>query len=151
MSNYIISIENLSLQNIDILTTMSVELWPECIYEEELAAWNEIRKSPNNYCALAKINNDYAGFIHISIREDYVEGSVTNETPYLEAIYVREKYRNKHVAKQLLIHSETWIKQKGFSQLASDTAITNLDSQQFHCKAGFTEVNKIVCYIKNLQ
>ncbi len=151
MNNAHFSIELLSDENINILTTMSLELWSDCIYQDELEAWGLVKKSPDNYCALAKINDEYAGFIHVTIRNDYVEGSDTCNTPYLEAIYVRGNYRKINVASHLLSYAEEWIQQKGFTQLASDTELDNQGSQEFHTKMGFCEVSRIVCYLKNLK
>lgn len=151
MNNINFSIELLSNENIDLLTTMTLELWSDCIYQDELEAWELVKKSPDDYCALAKINAEYAGFIHVTIRNDYVEGSDSCNTPYLEAVYVRSNYRKINVASQLLSSAVKWIKQKGFTQLASDTELDNNISQEFHTKMGFREVLKLVCYIKDFK
>jgi aminoglycoside 6'-N-acetyltransferase I len=150
MNEKLFSIELLSEKNIESFALLSLLLWPECHYDEEKRQWEELMISSNDYCAIAKIKKEYVGFIHISIRHDYVEGTESDKTAYLEAIYIDPKYRNQQVATALLYEGEAWARLKGIYQLGSDTEIDNHISQQFHQHANFQEVNRIVCYIKNL-
>lgn len=144
------SIELVSDQTIRQLTTMSIELWPDCNYDEEKNEWQQLIHVKDHYCALAKLDGEYTGFIHISIRHDYIEGADSNPTAYLEAIYVKHAYRNKQIATALLSSGEAWARSKGMHQLASDTEIDNQISQLFHQQSGFREVNRIVCFIKTI-
>jgi aminoglycoside 6'-N-acetyltransferase I len=145
-----VRIAPLSSDNIDPLTEMTLALWPECAVEEASETWTEAIGDANQFCALARIGDTYAGFIHLSIRNDYVEGSDADSTAYLEGIFVRPEYRNRGVASLLLREGEQWVKRKGLHQIASDSEIGNLDGRHFHDGAGFTEVNRIVCYIKRI-
>ncbi|MFZ1784886.1 MAG: aminoglycoside 6'-N-acetyltransferase [Ferruginibacter sp.] len=145
-----IDVELLSDTNLHPLTKLTIEFWQDCNYEEELLNWRQIINVADNYCALAKLDERYVGFIHMTIRNDYVEGSNTDKTAYLEAIYIKPAYRYKNIATLLVNKSELWAKSKGFSQVASDTEFENLCSQQFHKKLGFKEVSRIVCYLKNV-
>lgn len=145
-----IEVEYISASNISMLTEMTLELWPECDFEEELESWKEISNDAGNYCVLAKSNNQYAGFIHVAIRNDYVEGADFGKTAYVEGLFVKKSYRNNGIASLLLQHAEEWVKSKGIRQIASDTEVGNLNSQLFHKKAGFEEVNRIVCFLKNI-
>jgi aminoglycoside 6'-N-acetyltransferase I len=143
-------IEMLSMTNLLSLTEMSLELWPESDFEEELASWKKIITNSNNYCALAKSSAQYAGFIHITIRNDFVEGADSDKTAYLKGIFVKPENGNKGIANLLFSHGEQWAKSSGLKQLASDTEIRNEISQWFHKKIGFEEVNRIVCFLKNI-
>lgn len=69
---------------------------------------------------------------------------------YIEGIYVKPAYQKQGIAKELVKIAENWVKEKGFTQIASDTESGNLGSIDFHTKSGFTEVERIVCFIKNL-
>jgi aminoglycoside 6'-N-acetyltransferase I len=62
------TVEPISLINLNDLTHLSIELWPECDFEEELQNWKSVLMSSNQICLLAKYNNAYIGFIHLSIR-----------------------------------------------------------------------------------
>lgn len=141
----------LSDKTIDPLTALSLELWPECSYDEEKEQWQQLLHAADQYCALAKVNDIYVGFIHISIRYSYVEGADTDKTAYLEGIYVKPAYRNHQIATSLLKSGEAWARSKDITELGSDTEINNQISQLFHQQAGFKEVNRIVCYIKTIQ
>lgn len=145
------SIELVSEQTVAALTTLSLELWPDCDYDEEKNQREKLMHSAKDYCALVKIDGAYVGFIHISIRYDHVEGADSNNTAYLEGIYVRPAYRKKQIATALLSSGETWASSMGLTQLASDTEIDNQISQLFHQQSGFREVSRLVCFIKTIQ
>ena len=143
-------LENLTEYHFQPLSDMALEFWPDCDTKEEIAYWNEVLSSSDHYFVLAREKDNYIGFINISIRNDYVEGTDTDKTPYLEAIFVKAEYRRKNVASLLLESGERWLAEKGFTQLASDTEITNQLSHKFHQKSGFKVVNTIVCFVKDL-
>lgn len=144
------TIELLSENNITSFVKLTTALWPDNNFDEELSYWQDTLHNKAHYCALAKYRDQYIGFTHISIRNDYVEGATAEKTAYLEAIFVTPEFRNKKVATSLLRAGETWVKSNGYRQLASDTELYNLSSQQFHNKLGFIETNKIFCYLKEL-
>lgn len=140
----------MSEHNLQSLTELTLELWPDCNYDEELLNRKKIIESVDNYCALAELNKQYIGFVHIAIRNDYVEGTDTDKTAYLEEIYIKPENRNQNIATLLLNKSEHWAKSKGFNQIASDTEFENITSQQFHKKLGFKEVKRIICFLKDI-
>lgn len=152
MSNQapVIHIEQLSNPNLSVMAAMSVKLWDDCDFQDELEQWESFMRSPKDFCALALVDKQYAGFIHVSIRSEYVEGVDADKVAYLEGIYVEEKFRHQQVASTLLAASEAWAKSLGLSQMASDTDLENTGSQQFHLLSGFKEVIQIVCYVKDL-
>lgn len=89
-------------------------------------------------------------FAQCSLRNDYVEGTETSPVGYLEGIYVKDEYRNKGIAKQLLMECEKWAKDKGCSEFASDCELNNIESLRFHLSLGFEEANRIICFKKRL-
>ncbi|WP_373432815.1 aminoglycoside 6'-N-acetyltransferase [Clostridium sp. N3C] len=89
-------------------------------------------------------------FAQCSLRNDYVEGAETSPVGYLEGIYVKDEYRNKGIAKQLLMECEKWAKDKGCSEFASDCELNNIESLRFHLSLGFEEANRIICFKKSL-
>ena len=54
---------------------------------------------------MVKIDDAYVGIIHISIRYDHVEGAESNNTAYLEGIYLRPAYRKKQIASAFVVGS----------------------------------------------
>ncbi len=92
-----------------------------------------------------------AGFIFLSVRRDYVEGSTSNSTGYVEGIYVKPEYRKLGIAKQLLLEGEKWLKEKGCKQVGSDAYIDNKLSYDFHTSVGFEEAGRLVTFIKDIE
>lgn len=91
-----------------------------------------------------------AAFAQVSVRNDYVEGTDSSPVAYLEGIFVETRYRNRGIAKSLLNECEIWARQNGCRQLASDCELSNGTSYRFHLRCGFEEVNRIICFKKDL-
>lgn len=90
------------------------------------------------------------GFAQCQLRCDYVEGTSTSPVGYLEGIFVKEGYRNRGYAKELLAECEAWAKNNGCLEFASDCEIDNADSFYFHKAMNFIEANRIICFTKAL-
>lgn len=95
-------------------------------------------------------NGTPIGFAQCSLRYDYVEGTESSPVGYLEGIYIKDKFRNKGYAKELLNACEEWAKDKGCCEFASDCEIDNISSLLFHKAVNFTEANRIICFTKKL-
>ena len=89
------------------------------------------------------------GFIEISLR-DYAEGCITSPVPYIEGWYVDEDMRRRKLGSRLVQAAEEWARSKGFSEIASDTQLDNEVSHQVHKALGYKEVERIVCFRKEL-
>lgn len=90
------------------------------------------------------------GFAQCSLRHDYVEGCSHSPVGYLEGIFVLPQYRHRGISRQLLSSCESWAKQQGCLEFASDCELTNVDSLHFHLACGFQEANRIICFQKEL-
>lgn len=91
------------------------------------------------------------GFIEISIRHDYVEGTTTaNPLPYLEGWYVSAELRGQGVGKKLVEFTEQWARDAGHHEFASDAYIDNAVSIAAHKAIGFQEVGRVVHFLKTL-
>lgn len=106
----------------------------------------------NEECAIYvyRIDNMPVGFAQCGLRHDYVEGTESSPVGYLEGIFVREEYRKKGYARELLTECEKWAKEKGCSEFASDCELINDVSLDFHMSMGFTEANRIICFTKRI-
>jgi aminoglycoside 6'-N-acetyltransferase I len=143
-------IEKLSIDNLTQLTELVVELWVDCAFDEEFENYKRTLGSENEICYLCKEQGYYVAFIHVSSRNDYVEGAKDLPVAYVEGIYVKPDYQKKGIAKKLMNYAENWTKQKGYNQIASDTDITNSVSIEFHKQMGFAAMKRIVCFIKDV-
>lgn len=142
--------EELSPRNLEVATILILELWKECVFEEEYQNVQRLLQEDTETIYLAKLQNEYAGFIYLNLRSDYVEGTSTKPVAYIEGIYVRPQFRKLGVGKKLVELGEKWAKAKGAKAYASDTEITNENSIAFHKHIGFEEVNRIVCFVKEI-
>ena len=90
------------------------------------------------------------GFAQCGLRNDYVEGTNSSPVGYLEGIFVKKDYRNNGYAKELLLTCETWAKNIGCTEFASDCELDNIGSLKFHVAMGFDEANRIICFKKRI-
>lgn len=101
-------------------------------------------------CFLYLLDDNPIGFINLSIRNDYVEGSSSNGVGYIEGIYVCEPHRRNQIAYKLVTYAVSFFKSMGLTEIASDTEIENDMSQIFHKAIGFKEVSVIKHYIMKI-
>lgn len=137
--------------NLDEVCNLAMKLWPDNNRSELRTEFEELLDSKKDIVYVAVVQGVYVGFIHLSLRFDYVEGSRSSPVGYIEGIYVDENYRNRGISRKLVEAGEQWAKSLGCSEMASDTELTNVESQQFHKKIGFKEAGRIVAYIKDIE
>lgn len=143
-------IEQANESHIENLTNLAFKLWPENDWSGLREEFFKMLQSTKDRFYLAKMDEMYIGFIHLSIRSDYVEGSHSSPVGYIEGIFVQEPYRRKGVSKKLVESGEAWLKSQGCKEIASDTEVMNTNSQLFHEKLGFREAGRIIAYIKKI-
>jgi aminoglycoside 6'-N-acetyltransferase I len=91
------------------------------------------------------------GYIHASLRTDYVEGTETSPVGYFEGVYVKPEHRRKGVARRLMEEAEKWAREKGCTEMGSDTNQTNVESRRMHKSAGFKESDILVHFVKRIK
>jgi aminoglycoside 6'-N-acetyltransferase I len=138
-------------QHLDELTKMGMDLWPDNDFEELKKDFFKIINKENGKIFLSFENDTPIGFLYVSIRSDYVEGTKSRPTGYVEGIYVNPNYRRKGLSKQLLLEGEKWLKEKGCKQIGSDIEIDNQQSYHFHTATGFKEANRLIAFIKDIK
>lgn len=148
---YSIDIKTATTADVESLAQLMVELWPECVLEEEIANNLQMLKSRKDMVYLACNEKTAIGFIHVSLRFDHVEGTSTYPVGYIEGIYIRAPYRQMGIGSKLLQFGEQWAARKGAVEMGSDTEIHNVESQDFHQKNGFFENNRIICFSKKIK
>ncbi len=129
---------------------MAVMMWDSHSVEELKGEFEQEIENKDCVMYIYCIDNIPIGFAQCGLRHDYVEGTESRPVGYLEGIYVREEYRNRGYARELLAECEKWAKQKGCSEYASDCELNNDASLQFHMRVGFTEANRIICFTKRI-
>jgi len=146
------TIEPLSPANLEAITLLMLELWPECTFTEEYENCQRMLHSGQETAFLLKNDGaDPVAFITLSLRSDYVEGTSSSPVGYVEGLYVKPAFRQQGVARMLMTAGEGWCRARGCREIASDAELPNTGSQEFHRRVGFVEVNRIVCYRKDLE
>lgn len=130
---------------------MAMLMWDGHTVEELVSEFETIMDSKDGVIFLAAEKEKAVGFAQCQLRYDYVEGTENSPVGYLEGIFVREEYRKQGYASLLLQACENWAREKGCREFASDCELDNDTSLQFHLKMGFTEVNRIICFCKNIE
>lgn len=126
-------------------------LWPDADSAGEIAQYFAAEPAERGQVFVAKDpHGKMCGFIELSVRRDWVEGSTTSPVAYVEGWLVHPDSRKKGIGKALLAAAETWARDAGYTEIASDTLIDNQDSIAAHQACGYTEVERTVHFIKTL-
>ena len=143
-------IRKAELNDLSALAAMACKLWPNHTVEEIYTEFTEILTKSDAAFFLAYAEETAVGFAQCQLRHDYVEGTDSSPVGYLEGIYVANGYRKHGIARELLSACESWAKEKGCTEFASDCELDNVQSLQFHLNVGFEEANRIICFTKKL-
>jgi len=137
-------IVSVTKENENAWAEMCVELWQDLTIDSVLRMSHEgLFKNEFLYFE----DGEPAAFLSLSLRSDYVEGTTSCPVAYIEGLYVKPEFRRRGIAEKMIDHAKEWSKEFGCTELASDCTIDNNASQAFHKDVGFTEANRIVCYI----
>lgn len=145
-----ISYRKATLDDIQTTTEIALLLFDEHTYDEMYEDSSKVIAKDSAAIFLAFDGEKTVGFSHCSLRHDYVEGTHGGIIGYLEGVYVLPEYRKQGVAKTLVAICEKWAKDKGCLEFASDCQLNNFDSYNFHIRIGFQDVNRMICFVKNL-
>lgn len=136
--------------DINTLANLAILLWDSHSVQDLANEFSGIIASADARFFIKYEKDIPVGFAQCQLRYDYVEGTNTSPVGYLEGIFVKEEYRNKNYARQLLKECEKWSKSKNCTEMASDCEIDNNDSFNFHKSMKFQEANRIICFTKKL-
>lgn len=124
-------------------------VWTEAEDEYLLFDMDEALASEVDLIFMAFVNDQPAGMLEASIRE-YAEGCNSSPVGYIEAWFVYGEYRRTGVAAELVKAAENWAKEKGCTEIGSDTWLDNEVSIKAHLKLGYYEVERLVHFAKQL-
>ena len=136
--------------HLNVWTNLALMLFPESNFEEELGFHKSILRSKKEIGLLYEKDHKFVGFMNLSIRTDYVNGTDTSPVAFVEAIYVLPENRKQGIARAFIAYAENFARQNGCQQLASDCFIDNTSSEQFHKSCGFIEKERVICFAKNV-
>jgi aminoglycoside 6'-N-acetyltransferase I len=87
----------------------------------------------------------WLGFIELRERS-HGEGCETSPVGYIEALWTVPEMRERGIARRLVAAAIAWCRERGLSDLCSDTEIDNVVSQAVHRRLGFVETERLVTY-----
>ncbi|MHB8779373.1 MAG: aminoglycoside 6'-N-acetyltransferase [Anaerolineales bacterium] len=124
-------------------------IWPEAPDEYLDSDMNDILASKEDVVFFALLDDRPVGMVEARIR-DYGEGCETNPVGYIEGWFVYPEMRGKGVAGALTQAAEDWARERGCTEMASDTWLDNEASIRAHLKLGYLEVERLVHFVKPL-
>ena len=133
------------------LAALAGQLWLRADPAALEAEFAELTERGDAACFLCCAEGRAVGFAQSSLRHDYVEGTASSPVGYLEGIFVLPEYRNRGLAAALLARCESWAREQGCAEFASDCELGNDGSLAFHLALGFEEANRIICFRKALR
>lgn len=83
------------------------------------------------------------GFAEADLRP-FADGCRSSPVGYLEGWYVAPEHRRRGIGRALVRAIEGWARDRGCTEMASDTEVTNVPSQLAHKAMGYTEVQRLV-------
>lgn len=144
-------IRKVNQNDISAWSEMRTDLWPETD-DMHLSEINEYFARSSIDIAqvfIGEVELEPVGFLELNIR-NFAEGSRSPKIPYVEGWYIKPGHRSNGYGAQLMRHAEEWAVANGYSELASDTEVENERSIAMHKHLGFTETERIVCFLKKL-
>jgi aminoglycoside 6'-N-acetyltransferase I len=111
---------------------------------------NLLRREDAAVFVATRQDGSLCGFVEAGSRP-YVDGCESSPVGYVEAWFVDPDMRQSGVGRALLNAAEDWAMGRGYSEMASDTTLTNEASQRAHVKSGYAEVDRIVQFRKPLK
>jgi aminoglycoside 6'-N-acetyltransferase I len=130
---------------------MRLTFWPDS-GDDDLAAILEQSLDPAVGVAIfvgARATGGLCGFAEFGERP-YAEGCLASPAAYFEGWWVDEDARRSGVGAALFAAGADWARARGRREIASDALIDNAVSIAAHGALGFHEVERIVCFRRDL-
>jgi aminoglycoside 6'-N-acetyltransferase I len=90
------------------------------------------------------------GFLEAGLRSTADGCDPAVPVGYVEGWYVAPEWRRRKVGAALVAEAESWAREQGCREMASDTWLDNVDSQRAHQALGYEEVDRCVHYRKKI-
>ncbi len=134
---------------------MRAALWPDADVD---ALWLEVgryfvaRGEPLLPHCVFVAENDGAivGMLELSLRP-YADGCDSSPVPFVEAWYVAPAARRSGIGGALVKAAEQWALDNGYTEMASDALLENVESEHAHKALGFEEVERAIRFRKALK
>jgi aminoglycoside 6'-N-acetyltransferase I len=148
------AIRPLEISGVQAWARLRGALWPEADAADLLREANAFASgAPESHVDAVFVAQDQAlqsiGFVELSIR-DFADGCDSMPIPHIEGWYVEPTVRGQGVGAALMHAAEAWARERGFTEIASDTEVENVASQRAHAALGYEETERLVKFRKAL-
>jgi len=109
----------------------------------------EGRPLPGTVLLAERGSREVIGFAEVTLRP-FADGCASNPVGYLEGWYVVPEERRRGVGGALVRAAEDWARERGCSEMASDTLLDNLLGERSHRALGFEEVHRTIHFRRSL-
>jgi aminoglycoside 6'-N-acetyltransferase I len=140
-------IKPLTIKFLPEWSEMAMDVYQESTPEIFIQEYHEGR-FPDDF--LYFVNDEPVAMLSLAKRVDWVEGSTGGPVAYIEGIYVKENFRHKGIAQELINFAKQWTIDQGMKQIGSDCLLENVDSFKFHTAVGFKEASRTVNFILDI-
>ncbi len=89
------------------------------------------------------------GFIEVALR-DTAEGCTSHPVGYIEGWFVDPERRGRGIGRRLAEAGEAWARERGCTEMASDTSPDDSDSPSVHAAIGYDRVGVVLHFRKAL-
>jgi aminoglycoside 6'-N-acetyltransferase I len=145
-----ITIRRARLEDKNEWQRMRLLLWPHEASESSLSDLDAMLAEPTEPVFVAiRENGKLGGFLEGGLRK-YADGCDSSPVAYIEGWYVDEDLRRQGVGGDLVRALESWAREQGYSEVASDTWLDNETSIQAHFALGYEETEKLIHFRKKL-
>ncbi|MGC2405828.1 MAG: GNAT family N-acetyltransferase [Candidatus Cybelea sp.] len=134
---------------------LRTRLWPRATPKElaaEARTFLEGAEMPMIAAAFVAREEEGAaamGFLELAVRP-FADGCESRPVAHVEGWYVEPAARGRGVGRALMTAAENWARERGFTELASDTEVENDVSLAAHLRVGFFETERLIKFRKPL-
>jgi len=142
-----IHIRPLGLEDVPAYLSLRTSLWPGGGADREEV--EGLLSRSDQAAFVAEEAGALVGFVEVALRP-YAEGCTTSPVGYLEGWYVAPAWRGQGIGRLLVEAAEDWARARGCREMASDAEPGNLLGQEAHRRLGYQEVERLICFRKDL-
>ncbi len=151
----VVQVRRAAPEDAEEIAKLSYTLWPNAPYSLHLRDTKAtLAGEPPSTMPLvifvAEREGAVVGFVEVGLRSHADGCHPSRPVGFVEGWFVDEKHRRHGVGKALIAAAETWAREQGCTEMASDTWITAEVSQRAHEALGFEVVDRCVNYRKSL-